>query len=442
MTSGSPGTNPSPTPWLQVLYNGRTVVNPSLLAEHVRESGEILLVGNKMGGASNFYLYENGVYRHVSNDICKAHLKELIPLEHRNPRDWENAFRDLAASRPTVYQHQLNSDEELMNFSNGYLHLGTGELIPHTPKCYSTIQLPCKYQPDLTLDDAPVFKKFLRTLTDDDDDTMATLLEIIGLVVSNVRCSRFKKALYLVGLGNTGKSVLLSTVQALIGRENYCSIDLRTLSARFGTSKLLGMRLAGAGDMSDARVEEMAILKQLTGNDELHSEFKGRDSFTFLYSGFLWFNGNGLPKFGGDRGEHVYSRLIPVPCNNVISPEERDPALLEKILTEKEAIVCTAIRYLQAAIRRGYTFTESEAIRNCREAYKVENNSLLSFIKECCILHEGRTERAIFHNAYRTWCAQNGLRFEKTADITRIMADSCHLPLRKSNTYYYDLSLR
>lgn len=58
--------------------------------------------------------------------------------------------------------------------------------------------------------------------------------------------------------------------------------------------------------MSTIDIEEMNVIKNLTGGDKLNAENKGKDGFTFRYDGFLWFNTNELPHFRGDRGVHVY----------------------------------------------------------------------------------------------------------------------------------------
>ena len=81
------------------------------------------------------------------------------------------------------------------------------------------------------------------------------LMEFIGVCISNVKGWRLKKALFLVGQGDTGKSQLKSLVERLLGRGNFIGIDLKEIESRFGTGAVYGTRLAGSSDMSFLSVD-------------------------------------------------------------------------------------------------------------------------------------------------------------------------------------------
>jgi phage/plasmid-associated DNA primase len=66
-----------------------------------------------------------------------------------------------------------------------------------------------------------------------------------------------KKALFLVGPGDTGRSLMKSLPERILGAGNYASIDLTELVARFGTSSLYEKRLADNSDMSFVTVSEL-----------------------------------------------------------------------------------------------------------------------------------------------------------------------------------------
>ena len=76
-----------------------------------------------------------------------------------------------------------------------------------------------------------------------------------------------KKALFLVGDGDTGKSQLKSLVERLLGKGNFIGIDLKEIEARFGTGAIYGTRLAGSSDMSFLSVDELKTFKKITGGD-------------------------------------------------------------------------------------------------------------------------------------------------------------------------------
>lgn len=241
--------------------------------------------------------------------------------------------------------------------------------------------------------------------------------------------------LILVGEGNTGKTQIRELTMYLLGRENCVSIDMRKLNERFATAQLYRKRLAGSGDMSTVEIDEMSTIKNLTGGDSLFAEFKGKDGFSFRYDGLLWFNANSLPYFRGDRGQHVYDRFIIIKCENIIPPEKRDPQLIHKMMSEKDIIASIAIDKLKEAVDRGYKFSQSEEMMNIRKDYIIENNSLLTFVKDCFIYYPDchYIKRADFNKYYKVWCAANRVYPERDREIGKQLKTHFGIDARKTH---------
>ena len=234
--------------------------------------------------------------------------------------------------------------------------------MPHSPKFLSTIQIPAKYSEIKAAEGKePVeFNKYMMTLLDGNVEDYLLILQVIGLVISNIKCYKTKKALFLIGEGDTGKSVIKRLAEVLVGQKNISTADLDTLNGRFGTSLVYQKRLVGCNDMSFQTVKDMSIFKQLTGGDTIMIEFKNRNSFSYLFKGFLWFNCNSYPHFGGDTGKWVYDRIMPIYCKNVIPDNKKDPDLFDKIYAEKNEILASVIPALKQLIDNKYRFTESD----------------------------------------------------------------------------------
>ena len=60
---------------------------------------------------------------------------------------------------------------------------------------------------------------YFYSITNGDEMVKQLLMEFIGVCISNVKGWRMKKALFLVGQGDTGKSQLKSLVERLLGGE-------------------------------------------------------------------------------------------------------------------------------------------------------------------------------------------------------------------------------
>ncbi len=385
-------------------------VSPTLLAEYVRRKLPYIFVREAERSAYSKYVFDSGAYRVYSDDMFKGAIKAFI-MDY-NPMLLkmsivDEAFRQLTTDLNYIPQTALNADEDIINFQNGLLDLRSMTLKPHSTKSLSTIQIPCDWHPTPTL--TPVFDDYLRTLTNGDQDTQTLLLEFMGACLSNVPGHRMKKSLFLYGPGDTGKSQLKRLAEKLLGIGNYVGIDLRQMEARFGTSTIYCKRLAGSSDMSFMTVDELKTFKMATGGDALFAEFKGKDAFEFVYTGMLWFCANELPKFGGDDGSWVYERILPVYCPNVIPKSKRDSKLLDKMYGERQGIVFKAVTAFREVIKRGYVFTEPEAMLNNRKEYRIENNSALEFWDKCMKPRKGLPKNSDpytvtkIYQGYCTW---------------------------------------
>lgn len=366
------------------------------------------------------YWYQDGYYRQCNDLYFMGQIKkyiEVIDEELVEPSVLNKVYKllqtDLDNSIPA---NMLNSDSNIINFKNGLLHIDTMQLSEHSPDVYSTVQLPCNWNPSPPT--CPVFDNFLATLSSDNPDMIRLLTEYIGYVVSNVPGYLTKKALFLYGPGNTGKSQYLALLEKLVGSDNYCSITLQALEMRFGTAALFGKRIAGAADMGSATIKELEKFKSITGGDIIDIEFKGKDKFNARYNGLFVFCCNELPHFNGDRGDHVYERMILCNCTNVVPPEERDRHLLEKLYKEREAIIYKSVMLLKELLDRGGTFTEPQDVVENREAYKTENDTVRQFLVECTDLGKSDpnaplhlqaplTRTSEMYAYYVMWCKDN-----------------------------------
>lgn len=401
-------------PWV-VYENKKTVLKPMILSEFLKNrdyDGQrilnyLIVRGKNTDNTFLIYTYINGVYKITSKDEFKGIIRRFIPQILRTKRAVDEVFADLISEEKFINQQDLDNDEDIINFQDGILKISTMELLPHSPKYLSTIQLPAKYRDVKNCEDyAPNFDKLVNNLFDD-EDTLEIAMECAGLAISNIFAYRPKKFIIMVGKGNSGKSQFKRVLETLVGRENVSNVDLKTLNERFGTSRLYGKRLAGCNDMGFQTIKDMNILKQITDGDGIDCEFKNQGSFSYIFKGFVWFTSNSLPTFGGDKGKWVYERFIPIICDNVVPENERDPRIFDKIMLEKNVVIKRMLEALKRLISKDFKITLTEKMKSTLASYEVENNTLLTFIKECCIdateVHV-KTKRSVFNKCYANWC--------------------------------------
>lgn len=433
---------PKRPPFVYVDDKGIEHISCPMLARFFRENVRMISVRDSGRGGVQRYVYEYGQYVPYADEMIKGLIKKFITDYNEfllKMRDVNEVFQQLITDLNFVTSDMLNAEEGLINFKNGLLHIEDLSISEHEPELLSTIQLPCEWTgiPKPT----PVFDAFVDKLTDGDKEVQELLLEFIGTCISNVKGWRMKKALFMVGPGDTGKSQLKALTELLLGKGNFVAIDLGEIEARFGTGNIYGKRLAGSSDMSFMSVDELKVFKKCTGGDSLFAEFKGQNGFEFTYDGLLWFCMNKLPKFGGDDGEWVYNRIMQVECKNVIPAEKQDKQLLDKLYAEREGIIFKAVMALKRLIDNGYRFIEPEVIKAARINYKNENNTVISFFEDCMVTRPGGKIKDLcttgrVYKVYREWCKDNNHGFAKTAREFREEL-SAHLDIQ-----YKDLIVR
>lgn len=424
----------------KIKYN----VSSQLLAQHIRYNANYFFVKDNADDRTIIFWYSNGVYKNINEDMLKGFIKTFITsfdITLYKSSIVNEVFKDLMTDLKFVNQDMLNSDEDIINFKNGLYDIRNKKLMPHTPKVFSTIQIPCNWV-NSNNPIAPTFERFINNLTDHDSDVKSLLLQFMGACLSNIKGYRFKKALFLYGDGDTGKSQLKSLTEKLLGKGNYTGIDLSELEDRFGTSMLYNKRLAGSSDMSFVTIKELKQFKKLTGGDSVFTEFKGYHGFDQVYNGLLWFCCNKLPKFSGDNGLWVYNRILVIECRNVIPKEKQDKHLLDNMFEERESIVKLVINELQKAIDNKYEFVISDKIKHGSILYKKDNSTVASFIEACCTERTNYNDDCSckrFYDIYVAYCKDNNSGYAKTQkefkqDLIEISGLTEETIIKRTNT--------
>lgn len=360
------------------------------------------------------YIYRNGIYQTANDsDIMQILMKYIEDFNIRllNPAVLKQALELLDCTCLHCPHDIMNTSEDYINFRNGILNIHSLELTEHTQELMSSIQIPCNWNGNET--PTPNFDKFMNTLTSGDISTQKLILEYIGAVISNIQGWRFKKAMFLLGKGNTGKSTLINLIAGLIGSQNVAERDLKSLNERFGKTAAYNKRLIYSNDLAFMKIEENAVFKNLTGGDSISIEFKNKEPFDFKFKGFLLYGMNDLPHFGGDKGDHVYDRIIIVKCDNVVPKNQLDPNLERKLFEERDGIIYKAVMALREAVGRNYQFSiTQDCLENLTE-YKRENSYPVEFwttyMRPLNPDEKPSLESQKLYEFFKHWCSQLGL---------------------------------
>ena len=407
--------------FIQERRDGTRRVVPHLLAKAAIDFYHLQIVReSKSSRARVFAWYPEGYYQLVGGEVLRALIRDVIYRTDPSLISFpviQEAEKLVRESLEDIKEEELNRYEHLINVENGMV-LVTPQcvsLMDHDDSFLSTIQLPLRFLEEEA--PTPTMDAFLEDLSDGDPEVRQLLWEVVGVICSNYSIKHFKQCPVLVGKGNTGKSVFFELMMRMVGERNSSVIDMERLEKKFGTNDLYQKRLCGCADMSCREIGELKTFKQVTGGDPIFAEAKGLPGYSFRYGGMLLYCCNQLPQFGGDHGEWVYHRFLPIPCDRVIPPEKQNKFLIPMLMEEKDAIFRKGLTALQGVIGRGFAFTEPAAVRARRNEYRLTDSPCAAFVTEC-MAEKGqpgacRLDYVIsqVYQVYKRWSLDSGINY-------------------------------
>jgi len=383
--------------WYEPTERGGLRFLPSILADHMTKNVAAFY------GAGSYYFYDHGVYepREDLAAFAAARSFMLKTAKASEISDAEKQWR--SAIRKQV--REINANPFIVNVKNGLFNVLDGSFKPHTAEYYSTVQINANYDPTAKY---PRFTAFLSSILPESE--IPLIQEIFGYLLIPV--NKAQKSFVFVGAPNAGKSTLLSIAQdILLGSDNVSNIPWQALGDRFNKAELFGKLANIFADLPSKNIDDGGMFKSLTGEDSISAERKNKDPFNFRPYARLLFSCNDIPKNYADRSDGFYRRLIIVRFDKPVPQNKRDPNIRERIAAEADGILAWALEGLRRLMGNNYIFAETERTNTEIQRYKVESNSALMFLEECCeVIEDAECVREALFERYRDYCFKNGLK--------------------------------
>ena len=268
-------------------------------------------------------------------------------------------------------------------------------------------RLPVVYNPDAP---APViWLNFLNGLLHAED--IPTLQEFIGycLIPSN----KGQRMMVIKGNGGEGKSQIGAVLSAIFGTNMKDGSIGKISENRFARADLEHILLCVDVDMRMEALRQTNYVKSIvTAQGKMDLERKGKQSYQgWMFARLLAFSNGDLQALY-DRSDGFYRRQLVLTTKEKQVDRADDPDLAEKMKAEAEGIFLWAFEGLQRLVANNFKFTESDRIRENREAVKRDNNNIFDFMDS-----EGYIQRKAdasisskdFYEIYRMWCEENSL---------------------------------
>lgn len=302
----------------------------------------------------------------------------------------------------------LDADPWLLNLSNGTVDLRDGKIREADPADALTEQVPIEFQPHAR---CPLWEAFLQRVVPD-EETRAFLQRAVGYSLTGV--VRDHALFFLYGIGKNGKSTFTSVIESLLGDMwTKTRSDVLMLS-RFGANtgatpelaKLRGKRLVTVTEIaSGARLDE-ALIKDMTGGDRISARSLYSEPITFNATHKVWMYGNHKPDIKGvDTG--IWRRVKLIPFAQVITQEECDPTLGDKLKAELPGILNWAVAGCLEWQLQG--LGEPAEVTNATREYRDEMDLIGQFLATVCEVSAGyRVGSTVLYEAFKRYCDDLG----------------------------------
>jgi putative DNA primase/helicase len=215
-----------------------------------------------------------------------------------------NVYEKLAR-RHLVNREEFDKDIFIINMKNGLYDIRTDTLMPHTWQYLSLRQIPIKF--DRKARSKLFGSKYLSTVVY--PAQVRTLVEAMAYTL--LRHNPFEIYVICVGFGSNGKSVLMHVLTRLHGEENVSRTPLTVLLRdRFSRKDLVGMNVNIDTEMSKATIDDMGILKELTGSEPIRVEEKYLPAYPARLWAKNWFSANKMPEIRDDTDAHFRREIV------------------------------------------------------------------------------------------------------------------------------------
>jgi len=337
-----------------------------------------------------------------------------------------------------------DGDSMLLSCRNGVVDLRTGELRAGRNEDRITMVSNTSY--DVTAE-CPRWDKFIDEVFEGDGELIEYVQRSLGYSITG--STREQVIYFCFGQGANGKSVLFSTIGALLGDYAYSApssmFQRNTISTSTNDVARIEFKrfLTSSETLSSTKLDELR-LKKWSGGDEETARYLYSEFFSFHPVCKVWLFCNHKPSVEDDS-HGFWRRVRTIPFNRVFREREQDHELASKLRQELPGIlnwlICGALAW-----REGGLDPTPKKVLEATALYRAENDRLGDFFEECCVMDNNYSERASsLYKAYKSWADGQGLFAKDALNATsfgRIMGDRFTSKHSERGKVYYGICLR
>lgn len=250
--------------------NRKNISKSNMILAKLLSNKENVILRKDYGTIYKLDEKSNG-YKFLSTDDLKKVVDKLIgDNEYVNINDINTALSHIG--------NRLSPRYDFVRFKNGIYDMKKMKFIKKSNKPVFTLtEVNHKYSSDFKGN--TVIDKYLKSSLNRKSSKLTNkyikgLKEIIGYLFTSGNEEEI--LIFIVGIGGSGKSLLVNILSLIFGSHKIADLKIRDMNTSHGTASLVGKQINIVRDSDDTLVENMAILKQLSGNDDLQVNPKNR----------------------------------------------------------------------------------------------------------------------------------------------------------------------
>ncbi|QDP51134.1 MAG: putative DNA primase [Prokaryotic dsDNA virus sp.] len=407
----------------------------SIVDDDIRKSGEDI-----MHTEDTWYAYQSrGIW--VSRD--PVWIKTIIDKWHRQTvlRVPSKTVRGEILEAIMMYVHEedidwANCGNVIISANNQAYDLEQDKTVTVKKSWYLREDNLLAVEYDATKTDTPIWDQTVSTIMQHIPDTeradVITLLEewMGSTLLRHNKPRALSKCLFLYGERRTGKSTILDIPRQIFGESRATAVGLGETDG-FGSMALLSKAVWLSDEIAVGSVMNDSVMKRVITNEPISIKVKMKNPIEIRLNMTVGMAGNSLPTIK-DTSDAVYDRMLFVPCDTVITNQQDDPALRDKLLAELPAILNRLIQSLQNARQRGFFQIPDCLVRKADEI-KTEQDPIRVFLEQAFSLVNIScgVENPDIQTAYKGFLSKTD--GEETARHTRV--NPTHLSRRISEVF-------
>ncbi len=291
--------------------------------------------------------------------------------DYNTPADF-NKLKSLICGKNIISQQKFIESEAVnrINCLNGVVDLNTGNLEPHSPEHYFTGIMNFEYEPE---SECPNWIEFLESALKPNE--VKCCQEWFGYNL--IKGQRFKKAMIVFGVPDSGKTVFINTLSTLLGVEYVSASSLLQFADpnSHATDSLFGKKANVNADLGQQLIDDVENVKKIIGRDYIRANPKYLKPFEFYADAKLTFATNRFPPLSDavSTDSAWWNRLIIIEFPRKITHIDRD--FEEKYLKpEISGIFNWSLEGLRRLLaQNGFTYDDSQTYTKWNDGFKGQN---------------------------------------------------------------------